>query len=62
MEHLDNLRARVSEFTPEEAARFTQLFDRSVSPLASVLIVLGYIAVLLGGSLYLFARRDIAGE
>ncbi len=62
MEHLDNLRARVSEFTPEEAARFTQLFDRSVSPLASVLVVLGYITVLLVGSLYLFARRDIAGE
>jgi ABC-type transport system involved in multi-copper enzyme maturation permease subunit len=62
MEHLDNLRARVSEFTPEEAAYFTQLFDRSVSPLASVLVVLGYIALLLGGSLYLFAQRDIAGE
>lgn len=62
MEHLDNLRARSVEFTPEEAAYFTALFNRTVSPYASVLVVIGYILLLLVSSLYLFNRRDMAGE
>jgi hypothetical protein len=62
MEHLDNLRVRWADFNPKEAAYFTFLFDRSVPPFVSALVVLGYIVLLLGGSLYLFKRRDMAGE
>ena len=60
--HLDNLEARWVEFNTEEAAQFTFLFNRDVPPFASALVVLGYIALLLSGSLYLFDRRDMAGE
>ena len=61
-EHLDNLRARWVELNAEDAAYLTFLFDRSVPPFVSALVVVGYIAVLLGASLYLFKRRDMAGE
>ena len=60
--HLDNLEARWVGFNAEEAAQFTFLFNRDMPPFASALVVLGYIALLLGGSLYLFNRRDMAGE
>ena len=60
--HLDNLEARWVEFNAEEAAQVTFFFNRDVPPFASALVVLGYIALLLGGSLYLFNRRDMAGE
>jgi ABC-type transport system involved in multi-copper enzyme maturation permease subunit len=61
-EHLNNLRAQWVAQNPEATAYMTALFNRSVPPLASALVVLGYIVVMLGGSLYLFKRRDMAGE
>jgi ABC-2 type transport system permease protein len=60
--HLDYLEVRWVGFNAEEAAQFTLLFNRTVPPLTSALVVLGYIALLLGGSLNLFNRRDMAGE
>lgn len=60
--HIDNLQAQWVTKSPEVQAILTQLFNRSVPATASVLVVLGYTAVLLAGALYLFKRRDMAGE
>ncbi len=38
------------------------LFNRSVPPFVSALVVLGYVVLLPGGSLYVVKRRDMAGE
>ena len=60
--HLNNVRVQWVAPNPEAIAAQTAQFNGSVSPVISVLVVLGYIVLLLGGSLYLFTRRDMAGE
>ncbi len=61
-EHLDNLRVQWVIPDPEAAAAQTELFNGAVPPVVSALVVLGYIVLMLGASLYLFKRRDMAGE
>ena len=60
--HIENLRLGWVMPGPQAAAEQAELFNRFVPPLVSALIVVGYIVVLLGSSLYLFKRRDMAGE
>lgn len=60
--HIDNLEAQWVTKSPEVQAILTELFNRSVPASVSVLVVLGYTALLFGGALYLFKRRDLAGE
>jgi ABC-type transport system involved in multi-copper enzyme maturation permease subunit len=60
--HVNNVRVHWVAPDQEAIASLTALFNGTVSPLISLLVVLGYIAVLLGISLYIFKRRDMAGE
>lgn len=60
--HVDNLHYRWVLVDPQADARMAALFNRSVPPWVSALVVIGYIGLLLGATLYLFQRRDMAGE
>ncbi len=61
-EHLDNLRIQWAMRDAEQTAMQAVIFNQPVSPLVSALVVIGYIVLLLGVSMYLFNRRDMAGE
>jgi ABC-2 type transport system permease protein len=61
-EHIDNLRIQWVMRDAEQTAMQAVIFNRPVSPLGSALVVIGYIVFLLGVSMYLFKRRDMAGE
>lgn len=60
--HLNNVRVQWVAPNSEAIAAQTAQFNGPVPPMISVLVVLVYIGLLLGGSLYLFKRRDMAGE
>jgi ABC-type transport system involved in multi-copper enzyme maturation permease subunit len=61
-EHIDNLRIQWAMRDAEQTAMQAVLFNRPVSPLVSALVVISYIVLLLSVSMYLFKRRDMAGE
>ncbi len=60
--HFSNLRERWVMADPPAETLMTVLLDRPVPLVVNVLVVLGHIMLLLGASLYLFNRRDMAGE
>lgn len=60
--HIQNLRAHWAFEDPQLLTGMTTTFNGAVSPSVSLLIVLGYIALLVGASLVIFQRRDLAGE
>ncbi len=60
--HIQNLRAHWVFEDPQLLTLMTTTFNGSVSPVVSLLIVLGYIALLFGAGLVIFQRRDLAGE
>ncbi len=60
--HLSNLRERWVMADPPAETLMAVLLGRPVPLVVNVLVVLGYIMLLLGTSLYLFNRRDMAGE
>ena len=61
-EHSDNLRIQWAMRDAEQTAMQAVIFNRPVSPLVSALVVISYIVLLLSVSMYLFKRRDMAGE
>lgn len=61
-EHIDNLRVQWAMRDAEQTAMQAVLFNRPVPPLVSALVVISYIMLLLGVSMYIFKRRDMAGE
>jgi ABC-2 type transport system permease protein len=61
-EHIDNLRIQWAMRDAEQTALQAVMFNRPVSPLVSALVVISYIVLLLSVSMYLFKRRDMAGE
>jgi len=61
-EHIDNLRIQWAMRDAEQTAMQAVIFNRPVSPLVSALVVISYIVLLLSVSMYLFKRRDMAGE
>lgn len=60
--HIQNLRAHLVFEDPQLLTLMTTTFNGPVSPVVSLLIVLGYIALLVGAGLVIFQRRDLAGE
>ncbi len=54
--------ARWVTVEPQAEAMMSALFNRAVPPWVSALVVIGYIGLLLGATLYIFQRRDMAGE
>ena len=60
--HFANLREQWVMADPPAETLMAVLLDRPVPLVVNVLVVLGHIMLLLGASLYLFKRRDMAGE
>lgn len=60
--NIQNLRAHWVFEDPQLLSSMTETFNGVVSPVVSLLIVLGYIALLFGAGLVIFQRRDLAGE
>lgn len=60
--HIQNLRAHWAFDDPQLLTLMTTTFNGSVSPAVSLLIVLGYIALLFVAGMVIFQRRDLAGE
>ena len=54
--------ARWVTVEPQAEAIMSALFNRAVLPWVSALVVIGYIGLLLGATLYIFQSRDMAGE
>ena len=61
-EHLEYLQVRWADYSPDVVVHYVSVFGRPIHPFVSVLVVLGYILLLLGGSLHLFNRRDLTGD
>ncbi len=60
--HIGNLRERWVMNDPPAETLMAVLLGRPVPLVVNLLVVLGYLVLLLGASLYLFNRRDMAGE
>lgn len=60
--HLQNLYASWVIKEPAMIEQTTAMFGRTIAPALSLAVVLGYIAVFLGLSLWLFQKRDMAGN
>lgn len=60
--HFSNLQERWVMAGPPTETIMADLLGHPVSPTASALVVIGHVMLLLGGSLHLFNRRDMAGE
>jgi ABC-type transport system involved in multi-copper enzyme maturation permease subunit len=60
--HLQNISAEWVTKRPEMKAQVLQMFGGPISPAISLAIVLSYIAVFLGISVWMFKTRDMAGQ
>jgi ABC-type transport system involved in multi-copper enzyme maturation permease subunit len=60
--HIQNLRDHWGSQGMQILTTMTPVFNGSVSPVLSLLIMLVYIALLVGAGLVVFQRRDLAGE
>jgi ABC-2 type transport system permease protein len=60
--HLQNISAQWIMKQPEMTAQIEGMFGRPISPVVSLAVVLGYIAVLAAAGIWLFKTRDMAGQ
>lgn len=60
--HLQNLNARWLLKEPQLLEQVNNQFGRAIAPAVSLAVVLGYIAVFIAVSLWLFKKRDMAGQ
>lgn len=60
--HLQNISAQWVFKQPEMNMQINQMFGGPISPMVSLAVVLGYIAVFIAVSIWMFKSRDMAGQ